>query len=335
MIDTVAVKQSVDLVGVIESDLGAGVKRGNRLFWRCPFHSDRDPSLTVFHDPDGDRFRCFGCEAHGDVFDWQQRRQGVTFREAVSQWGEPGYKATPKPATKPISVKQPPDDAWQTAAVRVVLDCEKELWSGQHGAVVDWLAKRGLEPATLRRWMVGFNPKAQELNGLWVPKGVTIPHWHEATNTLWGIKVRQGQGAKQKYMHVKGGTDGMFGADTLAGHDVAVICEGEFDAMLLHAHAGDLVGIVTLGSASSKDVDPWLPHLLPIARLLIATDADQAGDESAAYWLKLTRRARRLRPPVDPKDGKDVTDYWQAGGDLRAWVSKAARSERSSKHDRG
>lgn len=325
MIDTVAIKQSVDLVGLIGSDIGAGVKRGNKVFWCCPFHDDRDPSLTVYHDDDGDRYHCHGCGAHGDVFDWQEHRQGVSFRETVAQWKISGYKPTSKPARRlsPKPVKEPPSEDWQTAAMRVALDCEKELWNGQHGAVVEWLADRGLDRTTLQRWYVGFNPKAQELHGLWTPKGITIPHWHEGSNTIWGIKVRQGQGAKQKYMHVKGGTDGMFGADTLAGHTSAVICEGEFDAMLLHAHVGDLVAVVTLGSASSKDVDPWLPWLLRVDRLLIATDADQAGDESAEYWLKLTKRARRLRPPVDPKDGKDVTDYWQAGGDLRAWVSQA------------
>jgi len=330
MIDTIAIKQSVDLVGLIESDRGPGVKRGKHLFWRCPFHDDRSPSLTVYHDADGDRYHCHGCGARGDVFDWQEHRQGVSFREAIAQWKGPGYRPASKPTPKrrPELVegptpKQPPGDDWQTAAMRVALDCEKELWDGQHDVVVGWLAERGLAPTTLQRWIIGLNPKARELHGLWVPKGVTIPHWHESSNTLWGIKVRQGQGAKQKYRHVKGGTDGMFGADTLAGHDVAVICEGEFDAMLLHAHVGDLVAVVTLGSASSKDMDPWLPWLLRVDRLLIATDADQAGDQAAEYWLKLTKRAQRLRPPVDPKDGKDVTDYWRAGGDLRAWVSKA------------
>ncbi len=323
MIDTVAVKRNIDLAGLIESDLGVATKRGNHLFWRCPFHDDRDPSLTVYHDPDGDRYHCHGCGARGDVFDWQRHRRGLDFQAAVAELsGQPTSTNHTQPRPAPRPVKQPPPDDWQTAAMQVVLDCEAELWGGRHGAVVDWLAGRGLEPATLRRWMIGFNPKARELHGLWVPRGIIIPHWHEATNTLWGIKVRQGQGAKQKYSHVKGGTDGLFGADTLAGHDVAVVCEGEFDTMLLHAHVGNLVAVVTLGSASAKDVDPFLPWLLRVDKLLIATDADRAGDQAAEYWLKLTKRARRLRPPVEPADGKDVTDFWKAGGDLRRWITE-------------
>lgn len=162
MIDTVAIKRQVDLVGLIESDIGPAPRVTNRRpFWNCPFHDDKDPSLTVFHDDDGDRFRCFGCDARGDAIDWQQRRLGLAWHEAVETLGAPNGDATPKPAPRPAPkpVKQPPSESWQTAALDVALDCEKTLWSGQHDAVVEWLAGRGLNSETTQRWYVGFNPE--------------------------------------------------------------------------------------------------------------------------------------------------------------------------------
>jgi len=324
MTDIQAVKQDVDLVGVIETDIGPAVMRGRRPFWVCPFHDDHDPSLTVYNDDDGDRWRCFGCEAHGDLYDWLQRRQGVGIREAVEYLGADvthvaGGGPKRRPVPPPTSTREAPDDDWQTRASRVVLDCEKELWAPGGTRALAWLADRGLRPATLRRWYVGFNPEAGRLHGIYVHRGVTIPTWHEAANTLWNITIRQAEGG---YKQAVGGRRGLFGADTLTEHETAVICEGEFDTMLLWQEAGDLVATVGL-PASDQNIGAWLPWLLHARRLLVATDTDQAGHEAAKRWLQLTQRARRLTPPVEPPDGKDITDFYLAGGDLRAWVSEA------------
>lgn len=47
----------------------------------CPFHDDSTPSLSVGGVPD--RFTCFGCGARGDVIDFVQKLQGLSFVEAV------------------------------------------------------------------------------------------------------------------------------------------------------------------------------------------------------------------------------------------------------------
>lgn len=46
----------------------------------CPFHVERSPSFTVY--PDG-RFHCFGCGAHGDIFDFVQKLDACDFATAV------------------------------------------------------------------------------------------------------------------------------------------------------------------------------------------------------------------------------------------------------------
>lgn len=51
---------------------------------RCPFHAgDREPSLKVYEKD----YHCFGCGAHGDIFDFVQRMDGLTFREAFENLG--------------------------------------------------------------------------------------------------------------------------------------------------------------------------------------------------------------------------------------------------------
>jgi hypothetical protein len=98
---------------------------------------------------------------------------------------------------------------------------------------------------------------------------------------------------------------------------VVVVCEGEFDAMLLYQEAGDLVDVVANGSARTK---PALLGLSPVARAirwLIALDGDKAGEKGSEWWDEFSARTRRVWPP----EGRDLTDFHMAGGDLRSWVS--------------
>lgn len=58
--------------------------RPNRSgFISCPFHQDRGPSFKVYEQD----FHCFGCGANGDIFDFVQRMEDVTFREAFQILG--------------------------------------------------------------------------------------------------------------------------------------------------------------------------------------------------------------------------------------------------------
>lgn len=47
----------------------------------CPFHEDNNPSLSVNFKTG--LFKCFGCDAQGDIFEFYQRRHGCDFKEAL------------------------------------------------------------------------------------------------------------------------------------------------------------------------------------------------------------------------------------------------------------
>jgi hypothetical protein len=63
--------------------------------------------------------------------------------------------------------------------------------------------------------------------------------------------------------------------------------------------------------------------LLGVQRLLVAYDTDAAGAQGAARWESVSSRAQR----IVPLSGKDVTDFYLAGGDLRAWVQCALAND--------
>jgi hypothetical protein len=71
------------------------------------------------------------------------------------------------------------------------------------------------------------------------------------------------------------------------------------------------------------DVPTWAGYLLPITRLFVAYDLDAAGDKGASRLKAATGRAQQLAVPKLKERDKDITDYYQSGGDLRRWVSEA------------
>jgi DNA primase len=48
---------------------------------KCPFHGDKHASSAVNYEEN--RFKCFGCEAQGDVYDLIMQKEGGNYIEAI------------------------------------------------------------------------------------------------------------------------------------------------------------------------------------------------------------------------------------------------------------
>jgi len=74
-----AALRSVVTIPELLAGVGVAVpSRGKRI--ACPVHRGDNPSAFSF---DEHRFRCFGCDAHGDVFDLARALHSLTFPQAV------------------------------------------------------------------------------------------------------------------------------------------------------------------------------------------------------------------------------------------------------------
>lgn len=71
-----------------------------------------------------------------------------------------------------------------------------------------------------------------------------------------------------------------------------------------------------------KSFKPYSLDLALLTRylvVLVVHDDDQAGEEGRRYIAKLQARTGRvisISPPAH-----DLTDFWKAGGDVRAWAA--------------
>jgi DNA primase len=309
-----------------------------RLWWRCPFHDDRNPSLGIV--PNTSCYHCFGCEAHGDAIDFVQGlNRGMSFPEAVRAIeGDHSRPLARTPVSSLPVVAQPRDErpgGWQDFARGVVSRAEGMLWSDRGTEARRYLVGRGLTEDTIRAARLGLWPEDEWFPGIYadrrvfVPAGITIPWFDGPDVTL--LNVRRVQGGP-KYQAVRGSRRrGLYPSreGILAGRPL-VIVEGELDALLLGQELRGLAAVVTLGSAGTRPSALVLNAMLGASPWIVAGDADGAGHKSADDWLSRSDRCVRVVPPI----GKDWTEARESGIDLRPWWEatlnrRSARSSRS------
>lgn len=324
----------IDLLSLVKQDTvlrRVASTNGGEYSGPCPFCGGRDRFNVWPNHPSGrGHWWCRQCERSGDAIAYLVERGDLTPQEAgqmrhgdTAHQNTPGQRKRAQPwrsqAKSPVEVPQnAPRPAWDpSAALAVVTDCEAALWTEAGEKARAWLHKRGLTDDTMRRWRLGYNATRRDIHGLRISRGIVIPCFVDGVP--WYIKVRRPVPplSGPKYQKAAGSKSALYGLDHLTGKRVVVICEGEFDAMLLRQKAGDLVDVVAVGSATTKPALPFLARLAGATRWLVAFDRDGAGDRGADWWGDFSSRVRRVRP----LQGNDLTDFHQAGGDLRAWVT--------------
>src|SRR5271169_2332085 len=130
-------------------------RRAREYAGLCPFHHEKTPSFYVVDDKNF--FHCFGCGAHGDAIGFVMRVDNLDFLEAVEKLaGEAGLavpQATPAEREKAHRQKTLLETLEAAAAFY-----EARLWSAAGGQARDYLARRGLDEDTIRRFRLGWAP---------------------------------------------------------------------------------------------------------------------------------------------------------------------------------
>jgi hypothetical protein len=164
----------------------------------------------------------------------------------------------------------------------------------------------------------GLEPSYKE-NGKerrqWAPAGLVIPL--TIAGAVQRLRIRRADpGDGQRYILVSGSSavPMTWGQDQAA----AVIVESEIDGLLVYQEAGDICAVVAMGNAQAKP-DAMTHEILKWSKkILCALDSDQAGAGNAwTFWAK-TYSGKFTRWPVP--FGKDPSDAWLEGLDVRAWV---------------
>ncbi len=132
-------------------------KKGKEHIGICPFHQEKTPSFTI-NDEKG-FYHCFGCGAHGNVFDFLQNQRNLSFPESVEYAAQMAHISI---ETHDMSLED-----------KVRLEAAKELKKITHLAhrwycaqietpkgliAKHYLDERGLAPAHIAEYGIGYAP---------------------------------------------------------------------------------------------------------------------------------------------------------------------------------
>lgn len=306
------IKRETDLAAVIRSR-GVELKpSGHDLVGLCPFHEDQHPSLHV--TPAKRLWRCVSCQATGNVIQFVQRYDGVSFRHAfellktgkLSALAAPSVGAPLKKSTVPRLESPLTPDADDQAALRQVLDYYHARLK-ENPAALAYLKKRGLGAEAVAAFKLGFVdrtlglrlPNNQRKEGAAIRERLTrlgvlrqTGHEHLRGCVVFPVVAESGEigtvygraidapTKDGRHLFLPGPQRGVFNPAALRSAEV-IVCEGIIDALTFWC-AG--FRNVTTGYSAKALPEELLDALVAakVARVFIAYDRDKAGDEGAA-----------------------------------------------------
>ena len=369
-------KASVSLQRLVEV-AGVTLKRhGKEWIGHCPFHEDRTPSLVI--SPKANLWHCLGaCQAGGSVVDWVMRAEGISFRQAVEllrqDLGE--VPADPvKPAVREdfslAAGSAPALEAGNDAALLgQVLDYYHATLK-QSPEALAYLQSRGLDhPELIDAFRLGYANRTlgyhlpikatkagAELRGALQRVGVLRESGHEHFNgslvvpvvsldgtigEVYGRKVTRDsklRAGTPLHLYLPGPHRGVFNEAGLVGQEEVILCEALLDALTFwSAGYRNVTSAYGIEGFTDEILAAFQRH--GIRRVLIAYDADEAGNSAAE---KLAQRlvaegfeCYRCRFPKGSDANQYALDVQPAAKSLglvirqAEWLGKGAAPTRS------
>ena len=337
-----AIRERISIVEVVSGYVTLK-KAGRNYTGLCPFHSEKTPSFTV-SDERG-LFHCFGCGAGGSVFTFLMRADRIEFPEAVEML------ARRAGVTLPRRTEREPGGEQRDEFVElneIAQRCFREALQSARGTVArQYLEQRGLQPATIERYGVGFCPpngsglaRALAGQGPRIQKAVDLGLLGRRTDDslydrFWGrvtFPIRHGRG------HILGfggrtlGTDhpkylnspesslfhkgqvlyGLFEARAaIRDAERVVLVEGYLDALAL-VEAGIGYAVASLGTALSATQLRLARRFAP--EVVVFFDGDRAGQEAAFRSFALCAEAQMWGLGAFLPEGFDPDTYVREKG---------------------
>lgn len=287
-------------------------RAGNDWIGLCPFHREKTGSFRVF--PQQERYHCFGCGAHGDIFSFVQATEKIDFKEAVKYLAD--LYGIPRPQQHIVEAN--PHKAIYAALDIIQKYFYEQLWHTNRGADARrYLQSRNISEEYGQKFQLGYATENDEILEILRSKNFsqdTIVQTGVFLNSHYNDRISNrfrgrlifpildsssrcvGFGGRlivksdrAKYINSPE-TPVYSKSNLLYGYAVArrekfkhlILTEGYLDVISLH-QAGYGGAIAPLGtSISEAQIDLcWRLHDTPI----ICLDGDMAGIKASYRWL--------------------------------------------------
>ena len=346
MDDIELVKQKINIVDLISEYLTLK-KSGVNFKANCPFHNEKTPSFVV--SPERQIFKCFGCNAGGDVFSFLMQKESMDFKEALELLAKKAGVVLKQTENKKDFKQRLFEVNLKAQEFFHYILTKHPLGK----TALDYLKSRGVSDASIEKFGLGYAPNSWESlikvlikrgfsseeiisAGLAVPsKGVAklggydrfrgriIFPLIDGQDKIRGFSGRVLYNQEPKYINtpqtpIFDKSSFLYGIN-LAKSDIrnlkeAVLVEGEMDVILSH-QAGFKNVVACKGTAFTLGQIELLKKYTE--NLKLCFDMDLAGDSASRRGIEMAEKAGLNIKVVELVKGKDAAEV--VYDDARFW----------------
>lgn len=323
------IRKKTDIISVISNYLPL-TQRGKNYFGVCPFHDDHSPSMSV--SPEKQIYTCFSCGATGNVFNFVANYEHIGFYDAVRMLGNRlGYNLGNE---KVINNKY--SEFYQIYDIACKF-YQNNLNSSIGKPAVDYLEKRKIDKATIKKFKIGLSTQTTSLTDYLVSKGydlktlvdlglsnnngsdlfvnrIMFPLFDNDGNIVAFSGRIYNTTSESKYINTKetiifkkGNIMYNFhnANEPLKKNDTIIVMEGFMD--VIRASCGDINNcIAVMGTALTKQNATILKKMAK--NIILCFDGDKAGEEATTSAINVFKtidvspKVIRLEENLDPDE---------------------------------
>ncbi|HUX22346.1 MAG TPA: CHC2 zinc finger domain-containing protein [Spirochaetia bacterium] len=359
-IETEGLKRSIDIVALFSSFGVKLEKKGTSYMGLCPFHDDKNPSLSV--DREKGLYHCFGCGESGDAIDLVKKQRSLSFREAVSYLkAEAGLLHVPsRPLSEPALVVPVPSaevtpfpsntdtvpstEDHSNAGTPFILDAIADRYAqnlAHDPEARSYLDGRGLFiPDIVKRFRIGYSDGSlvelvgerdrEDLMRLGVlrrdgsehfTRCIVVPLLDASSHVVGFYGRRIDEGSAPAHLYLPGSHLGLVNrAAASVYRDCIILTESVLDALSLVALGVENV-IPCYGVNGFTLEHQKLLVDERVKEVGIAFDADDAGRGGATALATRLASLGLATASIEPNQGKDWNDWLRAGSTAEAFTS--------------
>jgi DNA primase len=313
--DIERLRSTVSIVDVVQHYVA--LKRvGRNWVGLCPFHAEKTGSFNVREEMG--RYKCFGCQAGGDVFTFVQEIEHLDFPGAVEQLAARAGIQLNYTSTEQSKERSRRKRLVEAMSEAVEWYHERLLTSPDARPARDYLRRRGLSGDVARQFKLGWAP--DEWDALSVDLAqppdvlqdvglsfrnrrnkmqdsfrarVMFPIFSESGEALaFGGRILPGSDDPAKYKNssetaIYSKSKTLYGLNwakaDVAKRDQVVVCEGYTDVIGFH-RSGVSRAVATCGTALTEEHVRLLKRYA--SKVVLAFDADAAGQGAAERFYE-------------------------------------------------
>jgi DNA polymerase-1 len=329
-------KKGMNILDLLKEDKfnpkRVGSTHGGEYSSPCPWCGGKDRFRVWPNSGNGGNYWCRKCQKSGGTIRYLMEYRKMSYQNACNLLGSipsSNNKIETLPSNAPNDF---PPAKWQAKAEKLVKWAEECLWDPRYVNIPKELNTRGLKDQAIKNARLGWLPQDsypdRESWGLppvikkdgnparlRIPAGLIIPCFQNGQIHRLRTRLLYPEN-DLRYFILPGSISNPM---VLDGSTKAVmIVESDLDGILVQQEAGDVLTVISLGSAVIKPDDQIHELVNQAEVILVSLDSDEAGAINSRWWVDHLPNARRW--PMPKGYGKDPSEGFQKGLNIKDWV---------------